>query len=275
MAKKKKGVSGTKEWSSSSVNCMTGCANDCLYCYAKANAIRYGRSDPEDWGFETPKHSAVKKNYGRRQGTIMFPTTHDLHRNNIRYCEEIVLKLLRAGNKLLIVSKPVPAVIERLCLGMLRWNQAARTRVLFRFTIGSMDNDVLKFWEPNAPTYEERLYSLMWCHKNGWETSVSMEPLLEPQTAWIITQVYAMLPYVTDAIWLGKMNNPRARVQMNYGGVLPEEIKGRMEHLIDAQRDERMLKLYDLLRQNKKVKWKESLKKVFGLKVPTEAGKDI
>ena len=40
MAKK---ISGTKEWSIASVNCVTGCENDCRYCYARHDALtRYG-----------------------------------------------------------------------------------------------------------------------------------------------------------------------------------------------------------------------------------------
>ena len=39
----KKPISGTKEWSVSSVNCITGCEHNCRYCYARANALRFKR----------------------------------------------------------------------------------------------------------------------------------------------------------------------------------------------------------------------------------------
>ena len=34
---------GTREWSEHSVNCRQGCTNGCLYCYARAQALRFGR----------------------------------------------------------------------------------------------------------------------------------------------------------------------------------------------------------------------------------------
>ena len=38
-----KRISGTREWSVASVNCVTGCENDCRYCYARHEALtRYG-----------------------------------------------------------------------------------------------------------------------------------------------------------------------------------------------------------------------------------------
>jgi DNA repair photolyase len=273
MAASKKGVSGTKEWSSSSVNCMDGCSNDCLYCYAKATAIsRLKRSTPETWKDEKPRKP---KGYGKREGTIMFPTTHDLTLGNIGHCERVAADLLAALNRLLIVSKPRPDVIERLCKRMADVNPDARKRVLFRFTIGSTDSRALRFWEPNAPSYEQRLYSLMWCHKNGWQTSVSMEPLLEIEWDAVQRQVEALSPYVTDAIWIGKMNKPGHRLSINHGGIIPPEVQQRSQALVMSQSDARILDLYARLKDHPAVKWKESIKKIVGIEVPTEAGLDI
>ena len=42
-------TSGTKEWRPNNENCIEGCSNDCRYCYAKKNAIRFGRRDPGSW----------------------------------------------------------------------------------------------------------------------------------------------------------------------------------------------------------------------------------
>jgi len=43
-------ISGTKEWSVESVNCVTGCSHNCRYCYARAMALRFHRiKRPEDW----------------------------------------------------------------------------------------------------------------------------------------------------------------------------------------------------------------------------------
>ena len=49
----------------------------------------------------------------------------------------------------------------------------------FRFTITSLNDKLLKFWEPNAPLFQERVSSLMFAFKNGFRTSVSIEPFLD------------------------------------------------------------------------------------------------
>jgi hypothetical protein len=179
----------------------------------------------------------------------------------------------------LVVTKPDPWVIEWLCdylthtpdLDLFPPNP--QQKILFRFTIGSNDSRTLKFWEPHAPSYEERLYALMWAHKNGWLTSVSMEPLLSTELDAVVQQVAAMSPYVTDAIWIGRMNNPAARIKMNLGR-MPDRVAVVLKQLLDSQNDERIWELYNRLKDNTKVRWKESIKKVVGLELATEAGLD-
>ena len=39
---KSKIISGTKEWAKENVNCVTGCSNNCRYCYARAMGTRVG-----------------------------------------------------------------------------------------------------------------------------------------------------------------------------------------------------------------------------------------
>lgn len=44
---------GTREWATKTVNCCTGCSNDCQYCYAKGIAVRFKRLDANQWRHET------------------------------------------------------------------------------------------------------------------------------------------------------------------------------------------------------------------------------
>lgn len=280
----KKTVSGMKEWSSSSVNCMDGCPHDCRYCYAKADAIRFGRTTPDTWKDEKPRESTSGKRYGKRQGTVMFPTSHDITDGNIRYCLETLGGLLRVGNKVLVVSKPRLQIVKALCdtlANMADWaHMDWKKQVLFRFTIGSMDPETLGFWEPGAPTFAERLCALMWVFENGWQTSVSMEPMLDDNLDDVIRLVRTVAPYVTDAVWIGKANNLRQRCSMNAGGNLDSRTDMMVLQLEAAWTDARIKDLYyrnincdPELRP--KVKWKESIKKVIGLEIPAEAGLDI
>jgi len=223
----------------------------------------------------------VGKRFGKRKGTIMFPTSHDITKGNLEACTEVLCKLLAADNDVLIVSKPDPDVIMPLC-GDLEWactgwrhERLVRDQVLFRFTIGSMDDVTLKRWEPNAPSFAERLYSLMYCFKNEWKTSVSMEPMLDESPVDIARLVRTVAPWCTDSVWLGKMNKPGSRFAINCGGEVPRELKLFSDALIESQSDGRIRSLYDTLKGHPKVKWKESIKKVVGLSLSTKAGMDI
>ena len=72
-------------------------------------------------------------------------------------------KLLAAGNEVLIVTKPHLECVERLC----RELAAYKEKIVFRFTIGAMDDELLAFWEPGAPAFAERLAALKHAHAAG------------------------------------------------------------------------------------------------------------
>jgi DNA repair photolyase len=269
MTKKAKGVSGTKEWAASSVNVMTGCKHECLYCYASASAFRFDRVKHGEWSKETLKMDVLTKRFGKRQGTIMFPTAHDITPENLGYCTTVLLNMLRPGNQVLIVSKPSLTCIEQLTSRLADY----KNQILFRFTIGSLDGDVCEFWEPGAPSPGERVAALATAFSEGFKTSVSMEPMLDTDENKIIHTVATLSHMVSDAIWLGKANKLKERLKRNRK--LDETTIPMVDALVASQSEDRILSLYDILEGHPKVKWKESIKKVVGLEVPTEAGLDI
>lgn len=263
-----KPVSGTKEWSASSVNIQRGCSHNCLYCYAAANAFRFGQVEKGEWDQEVLLEKALAKNYGKRQGTIMFPTTHDITPTNLPHAIAVLKKMLESGNKVLIVSKPHLECVEAMC----RELEPYKDQILFRFTIGSASEQLLGLWEPGAPSFRERFESLKHAHAAGFDTSVSMEPLLEPEEEDIEQLIRWLDPFVTDSIWLGKANRLVERIKRN--GQWNDVIERLVTALLASQTDERILRLYGLLRDHPKVKWKESIKAVVGIDRPTEAGLD-
>jgi len=78
---------------------------------------------------------------------------------------------------------------------------------------------------------------------------------------------------VTDAIWLGTMNDVKARLTLN-GANDPATIQ-RAHQLIAEQSDPWVRQIYSRYRDNGKIKWKESIKKVVGLEVSREKGLDV
>ena len=102
-----------------------------------------------------------------------------------------------------------------------------------------------------------------------YQTSVSCEPILDDNIGDVIDRVS---PFVTDSIWLGKMNHLRSRLALNEEDD-PVTMQ-RADQLIGWQSDENLKQLYSSYKDNPLIKWKDSIKKVVGLKIPIEAGLD-
>ena len=257
-----KNVTGTKEWAAKNANCISGCSHNCHYCYAKSIAIRFNRKTAQNWKAEIVVGAKL---VGGKPCRVMFPTTHDITPNTLPVCLDQIQQILDGGHEILIVSKPHYDCIAVICEAFKDY----KTKILFRFTIGSAANATLELWEPGAPSFDERLESLKLAHRLGFATSVSCEPMLDGNIDAVVKKVE---PYVTDAIWLGKMNQVKARLTFNQA---PEEVVQAAEVLIQEQSDENIQALYQQFKGNPKIKFKDSIKKVVGIEAPKASGLDI
>ena len=258
--KKSTNISGTKEWADKNYNCYKGCEHDCLYCYARNFAKRGGRikSDSE-WAKPKICRDKVSHRMGKiAKRAVMFPTTHDITPKTLAACKTVLQHLLDGGNRVLVVSKPHLDCIKAIC----RTFADHKDKILFRFTIGAYNDTLLKYWEPHAPVFKERLASLKHAFKRGFQTSVSIEPMLD--SANVVKLFHMLEPWVTDAIWIGKMN-----------GVPSKADKSRELAIRAGQTDERIIEIYAQLKKHPKAKWKDSIKKVIGLKMAQKAGLDV
>jgi DNA repair photolyase len=263
MSKRKR--TGTREWSEASANCRLGCAHGCLYCYAREQALRFKRiARGEDWVKERPDPKARIPCTRLSKGRVMFPTHHDITPENLGDCLEALWTILAAGNEVLIVSKPHIACVRGL------WEEfrglchpiTLRPLITFRFTIGMLDDRIRWFWEPNAPTVEERLEALALAHEESFATSVSCEPLLEPERAAEL--VRTVEPYVTDTVWIGAANHLRRRTAW----VPNAEALGlerEIRRLEAWQTPQIVQRVYDALKDDPKVRWKDSYREALGL----------
>lgn len=241
---------GTREWSEFSYNIGFGCSHDCRYCYARSNAVdRWKRIKPEEWTTERINQRAIKRNWIRRIGVIMYPTTHDITPFYLEPSIDVLKKMLTAGNNVLIVSKPHMECVVKMCDELERWKK----QILFRFTIGSMDAELCKLWEPGAPGPMERWNCLKLAYNTGFNTSVSIEPNLGG-TGNAIDVVNWVYGFVTHDIWIGKMNKIETRV--------PANMQREIERIRIAQCDESTMLLYENLKNEPKVRWKDSIKKI-------------
>jgi len=274
-----KTISGTREWSVESVNCVTGCSHNCRYCYARARAVKYVRRGPkqaeqrlkviEDWPTMRVRSHDVGKRRKKADGRVMFPSTHDITPDPevLGACLIVIVKLLAAGNRLLIVSKPHLQCIREICstIDTADVGQVFRERVLFRFSIGAVDDELLDYWEPGATAFCERMAALRYAHGDGWQTSVSAEPLLDVDN--VGTLFHTVKRWVTDTIVIGTMRRVRARV-------VPGTSEQAIRRIEAGQTDEAIRRVYEKLKDEPKVRWKESYKKKLGLELATEAGLD-
>jgi DNA repair photolyase len=263
---KPKAPTGFNEWTKKGnrVNISTGCENDCLYCYAKLIGYDQGWAVRGQWHNPVLRQDDVEMGRRRRKGRIGFPSSHDITPSILEPYLIVLGKLLRAGNEVLIVSKPRYACIRSICESFGDYTE----QILFRFTIGATDNEILSFWEPNAPPFEERRDCLRYAFEQGFRTSVSAEPMLEPYN--IVAIVNELIPLVNDAIWIGKMGY-LDQLRRSADARLAERI-AEIEHY---QRDEMIRAIYNLYKDNPKIKWKNSIKQVVGLPPAPESGMDI
>jgi len=259
-------IFGTYEWANMSANFISGCKHDCKYCYSKEMAIRFGRKTAQNWKEQIIVNERLKKDFAKNQGTIMFPSSHDIHPDVLNESICFLNRILSKGNRVLIVTKPHLECVKEICNRF----DYHKNKIMFRFTIGSVDSKVLKFWEPGAPDFEERYKSLIYAYHHGFQTSVSCEPMLDDK---VIELVKKLSPYVSDYLWIGKANYLLRRLKINNAD--DDTTKKRANELIQFQTDEKIKVLYKKLHKNPKLKWKESIKKVVGIELVRQKGMDV
>jgi DNA repair photolyase len=240
-----------QDWADKTINIYKGCSNNCRYCYARGEAVRFKRVKKEDWTTEILNQEKVKKGWMLSKKNIMFPSTHDITPGTYDACEIVLKKVLEAGNTVLIVSKPRADLIAKLCDAL----ESYKNQILFRFTIGAQDNALLSFWEPTAPVYEDRREALRIAHEKGFNTSVSLEPMLDP--ANIENLIEDLRDFTTDSMWVGTMNMIGKRVEIDSEKV--EEEIGKIEA---GQTPEKLMAIYDKFKNDPLIKWKGHVRKI-------------
>jgi DNA repair photolyase len=250
---------GTREWSEESRNIGNTCSHACVYCYACYNAVNRWKKikSKKEFMKEVVNEKQVNKKEHKVNGVVMFPTAHDITPYYLPYAEKKILNLLKAGNEVLIVSKPHAYCIGLLCEHLVDY----KDKVMFRFSIGTLDEAVAKKWEPGAPEIVERIQSLRTAFDNGYKTSVSCEPVLPVKEGYCeagIKLYNEMERYVTDTIWFGKLNKPEQRI-MTRSKKLDKEL---IKEVNEFQSDEAILEFVKIIGGRDKVAWKDSVKEI-------------
>lgn len=205
MSSKKKGLWQWVSWYS---NWSKGCKHGCLYCYAMTQEVcRFKRMTYEGWKDFKLKDPVITFNNGQTikkvekiDGWGMLPGTHDIFPEILDESITYIREHLEIGNHLILVMKPhiecIKAIVEEF--------KEYRKQILFRFTITSNDDELLEFWEPDAPGYDERELCLSFAYHEGFQTSVSIEPFLDKNP---IPLIEALGSHISEVLWIGAMNH--------------------------------------------------------------------
>jgi len=240
---------GVREWADSKYNIGIGCSHNCIYCYARGYAVGFRGLKRDTWAEERLKTTMPR--VCKFNGLVMVPSSHDITPYYLAAVEKQLKALLEKGNQILVVSKPHRDCIVRLCGTLARYKE----QILFRFTIGSLSRKLTCLWEPGAPSPAERVACLKYAYHRGFETSVSMEPLLAGVEDAVIT-FGKLIPFVTETVWLGKMNH------VNRWGHATPEITTACHYIRQLQSDAAIFQLVQRLGSHPKVRWKDSIQAV-------------
>jgi DNA repair photolyase len=194
------------------------------------------------------REKVVEKSFRKMKGRIMFPSSHDII--DIPGVKEACLgtlgKLLESGNEVLVTTKPRLSIIQQID----RLFCSYKEHLQFRFTITSLENRLLRFWEPGAPRFKERMDSLKYAFERKYRTSVSIEPFLDQRPKRLVGLVE---PFCTESIWIGKMNYIPSDSTLSQD-LLPFYAEIRRNCIIDH-----LLWVYHDLKNLPKVRFKDSI----------------
>lgn len=188
---------------------------------------------------------------------IMFPSTHDITPWNIDVVVPYVFRWLAEGNKMLIVSKPHVECVKRMCEEFIGFEN----QIVFRFTIGSTDNRVLGFWEPGAPSFEERLQCCRLACRAGYQVSVNTEPLLSKEYCRLLDRV---LPFANHSVWIGLMNDRKNRVDIKTWDVKDVHFMRTVDEICSKGFVSQMAHHLAPLARYHNIHWKDSIKAIMG-----------
>lgn len=197
----------------------TRCKNGCLYCYFLLNhQLRFKRISKDKSERKSLKvdNKKILKGIRKRSKRQMFPTSHDIFPFMIIRSRIMLRKLLKSNNKVLIVSKARIYCIKKLIeLFEKEKYSKYKENIEFRITITSYDNQYLKFWEPKAPLFNERIECIKLLIYKGFRSSISIEPYLDNPFDIITYLDSHQLISKIDTIWIGKMNY-LSRIKSDY-----------------------------------------------------------
>ncbi len=195
-----------------SLNCYTGCAHGCVYCYARFMQRFHPHQEP--WGsFVDVKLNAVEtlKRQLRRAapGEVFMSSACDGWQP-----VEADYQLTRRCCQLLLEREFPVHVLTKSALVLRDLDLFAGRQGRIAVTLATLDERLSKLWEPHAARVRQRLQVIEAARRLGLETGIMLAPLLpllsddEPSLAALLQQAADL---AVDVVWVDALN-PRPRV---------------------------------------------------------------
>lgn len=195
-----------------SLNCYTGCAHACVYCYARFMQRFHPHDEP--WGeFVDVKTNAVEvlaRQLRRAQpGSVFVSSACDGWQP-----EEARRQLTRECCRLLVAHNFQVNVLTKSALVVRDLDLLSGTTARVGVTVTTLDERLQRLWEPACAPLERRWGVLTQARQAGLKTSVMFGPVL-PFFSDSREALLAMLTCAgdlgVDSIWVDQLN-PRPRV---------------------------------------------------------------
>jgi len=222
-----------------SLNCYTGCAHGCVYCYARF--MQRFHPHPEPWGqFVDVKVNAVEaleRQLRRAEPGAVFMSSA---------CDgwqplEAERRLTRACCRLLIEHGFQVNVLTKSTLVLRDLDIFAGRTARIGVTVTTLDERLRQLWEPQAASVAQRFQVLAEARRAGLKTAIMFGPLLpflsdSQETMDALFQRAAELD--VNVIWTDVLN-PRPRVWDSVAALLRREFPDLLERyrrmLFDAE----------------------------------------
>jgi DNA repair photolyase len=182
------------------INAYTGCQHACTYCYARFMKRTTGHIEP--WGdFVDVKINApelLQKEINKKpRGRVWISGVCDAYQPLERKYEltRKCLEILVAHDWPITIQTKSPLVLRD--IDILR----KATDVEVGFTVTTVDDNVRRLFEPNAPPVNERIKALDELHKAGIRTFAMIAPMLPG-----VGELAALLQGKVDYVLLDRMN---------------------------------------------------------------------
>ncbi|MBN1919072.1 MAG: radical SAM protein [Verrucomicrobia bacterium] len=222
-----------------SLNCYTGCAHGCVYCYARFMQRFHPHAEP--WGeFVDIKVNAVealeRQLRRARPGHVFVSSACDAWQPI-----ETERKLTRRCCELLLMCGFHVDVLTKSALVLRDLDILSGRRAQIGVTVTTLDERLRQLWEPGCSSVEERFRVIKEAQRAGLKTAVMFGPLLpflSDSQAAIDSMLERAADLAIDLIWVDALN-PRPKVWPAVASLLRKEFPGLYEQyrriLFDGQ----------------------------------------